>query len=103
MQATPRLTSSVRAPPRLRSESSSSANSRPIALPCHAFRANALRLLLHALAYDLLHLFRLRVPPDTTLGTARLATLRLRLLQLGARIVLIQAQLEHASLATTSR
>ena len=41
--------------------------------------------------------------PDTTLAAARPGTLRLRLLQLGARIVLIQAQLEHASLATTSR
>jgi hypothetical protein len=56
-------------------------------LSCHAFRANAFRLLLHALAYDLLHLFRLRVLPDTTLATATLGTLRLRLLKLGARVV----------------
>ena len=56
-------------------------------LSCHAFRANAFRLLLHALAYDLLHLFRLRVLPDTALATATLGTLRLRLLKLGARVV----------------
>jgi hypothetical protein len=56
-------------------------------LSCHAFRANAFRLLLHALAYDLLHLIRLRVLPDTALAKATLGTLRLRLLKLGARVV----------------
>ena len=56
-------------------------------LSCHAFHANAFRLLLHALAYDLLHLFRLRVLAGTTLATATLGTLRLRLLKLGARVV----------------
>ncbi len=56
-------------------------------LSCHAFRANAVRLLLHALAYDLLHLFRLRVLAGTSLATATLGTVRLRLLKLGARVV----------------
>jgi hypothetical protein len=56
-------------------------------LSCHAFRANAVRLLLHALAYDLLHLFRLRVLAGTPLATATLGTVRLRLLKLGARVV----------------
>src|SRR5919197_1319874 len=45
-------------------------------LSCHAFHANAFRLLLHALAYDLLHLFRLRTlagtpPPSLPLFGAR--------------------------------
>jgi hypothetical protein len=56
-------------------------------LSCHAFRANAFRLLLHALAYDLLHLFRLRLLAGTALATATLGTVRLRLLKLGARVV----------------
>ena len=56
-------------------------------LSCHAFHANAFRLLLHALAYDLLHLFRLRVLAGTPLATATLGTVRLRLLKLGARVV----------------
>jgi hypothetical protein len=56
-------------------------------LSCHAFRANAFRLLLHALAYDLLHLFRLRTLAGTPLATATLGTVRLRLLKLGARVV----------------
>jgi len=56
-------------------------------LSCQAFRANAFRLLLHALAYDLLHLFRLRVLRGTSLATATLGTVRLRLLKLGARVV----------------
>jgi hypothetical protein len=56
-------------------------------LSCQAFRANACRLVLHALAYDLLHLFRLRVLQGTALATATLGTVRLRLLKLGARVV----------------
>jgi hypothetical protein len=56
-------------------------------LSCHAFHANAFRLLLHALAYDLLHLFRLRTLAGTPLATATLGTIRLRLLKLGARVV----------------
>jgi hypothetical protein len=56
-------------------------------LSCHAFRANAFRLLLHAVAYDLLHLFRVRVLTGTALATATLGTVRLRLLKLGARVV----------------
>ena len=56
-------------------------------LSCHAFRANAFRLLLHALAYDLLHLFRLRLLAGTALARATLGTVRLRLLKLGARVV----------------
>jgi len=32
-------------------------------LSCHRFRANAFRLLLHSFAYNLVNLFRLRLPP----------------------------------------
>ena len=55
-------------------------------LSCHAFRANALRLQLHGLAYNLLVLFRLRALATTTLATATIGTVRLRLFKVGARV-----------------
>ena len=55
-------------------------------LSCHAFRANALRLQLHALAYNLLVLFRHRALAPTALARATLGTVRLRLFKVGARV-----------------
>jgi hypothetical protein len=55
-------------------------------LSCHAFRANAFRLQLHTLAYNLLMLFRTRVLHTTALATATLGTVRLRLFKVGARV-----------------
>jgi len=55
-------------------------------LSCHAFRANALRLQLHGLAYNLLVLFRHRALATTALATATLGTVRLRLFKVGARV-----------------
>lgn len=57
-------------------------------LSCSAYRANAFRLQLHALAYNLLVLFRRAVLPGTELARATIGTLRLRLLKIGARIQL---------------
>jgi hypothetical protein len=54
-------------------------------LSCHSYRANAFRLKLHALAYQLLVLFRLHALRTTDLACARLETLRLRLFKVGAR------------------
>jgi hypothetical protein len=54
-------------------------------LSCHSYRANAFRLKLHALAYQLLVLFRLHVLRTTDLVHARLETLRLKLFKVGAR------------------
>jgi len=54
-------------------------------LSCHRYRANALRLKLHALAYQLLVLFRLHVLRTTQLAQARVETLRLKLFKVGAR------------------
>ena len=54
-------------------------------LSCHSFRANAFRLKLHALAYQLLVLFRLHALRTTDLACARLETLRLKLFKVGAR------------------
>ena len=55
-------------------------------LSCHTFRANALRLQLHGLAYNLLVLFRLRALATTTLATATIGTVRLRLFKVGGRV-----------------
>ncbi len=54
-------------------------------LSCHSYRANAFRLQLHALAYQLLVLFRLHVLKTTDLAQAQLDTLRLKLFKVGAR------------------
>jgi hypothetical protein len=54
-------------------------------LSCHSYRANAFRLKLHALAYQLLVLFRLHALRTTDLACARLETLRLKLFKVGAR------------------
>ena len=54
-------------------------------LSCHSYRANAFRLKLHALAYQLLVLFRLHALRATDLACARLQTLQLKLFKVGAR------------------
>lgn len=54
-------------------------------LSCHSYRANAFRLQLHALAYQLLVLFRLHVLRATDLANAQLDTLRVKLFKVGAR------------------
>ena len=56
-------------------------------LSCSAYRANAFRLQLHALAYNLLVLFRRLVLRGTALASATIGTIRLRLLKVGARVV----------------
>ena len=55
-------------------------------LSCSAYRANAFRLQLHALAYNLLLLFRQTLLAGTELATSTLGTVRLRLLKVGARV-----------------
>lgn len=55
-------------------------------LSCSSFRANAFRLQLHALAYNLLLLFRRVLLHGTELATSTLGELRLRLLKIGARV-----------------
>lgn len=54
-------------------------------LSCHRFVANAFRLLLHAVAYRLLHALRICVAKmEPRLGRAQMDTLRLRLLKVAA-------------------
>lgn len=55
-------------------------------LSCTAYRANAVRLQLHGYAYNLVVLFRRRVLMGTELARSTLATLRLRLFKVGARV-----------------
>ena len=53
-------------------------------LSCHRFLANAFRLLLHGFAYNLVNLFRWRLP--LSLRSAQIETLRTQLFKIGARI-----------------
>lgn len=53
-------------------------------LSCHRFLANAFRLLLHSLAYNLVNLFRLHLPQPWR--SAQIETLRARLFKIGARV-----------------
>jgi hypothetical protein len=55
-------------------------------LSCHRFLANQFRLLLHGVAYVLLHRLRGALQ-RTNWATARIDSLRLRLLKIGARVV----------------
>lgn len=55
-------------------------------LSCHGFRANAFRLALHGLTYNLLTLFRQHALARTRLARASIGTIRLRLLKIGARV-----------------
>jgi hypothetical protein len=54
-------------------------------LSCHRFLANAFRLLLHGIAYNLVNLFRLLQLPQPW-RSAQIETLRARLFKIGARI-----------------
>ena len=54
---------------------------------CHRFVANYLRLLMHSMAYMLMHEFRSRVLRKTELAAAQMDTIRLRVLKIGARVV----------------
>jgi len=53
---------------------------------CHSFAANQLRLLLHSVAYVLLHTFRRRHLAGTALARAQFDTIRLKLLKVGGRV-----------------
>jgi hypothetical protein len=55
-------------------------------LSCHAFRHNAVRLQLHALAYNLANFLRSLALPDDVAHWS-LPTLREKLVKIGARIV----------------
>jgi hypothetical protein len=54
-------------------------------LSCHRFLANAFRLALHALAYNLVNLFRLRLPEP--LRKLQISSLRQQIFKVGARVL----------------
>jgi len=54
-------------------------------LSCHRFLANAFRLLLHGVAYNLVNLFRQQLPQP--LRRMEIATLRQQLFKVGARVL----------------
>jgi hypothetical protein len=54
---------------------------------CHRFVANQFRLLLHSMAYTLLHEFRLRALRRTELAHAQMDRIRWAVLKIGARVV----------------
>ncbi len=54
-------------------------------LSCHLFLTNAFRLVLHALAYNLHHLFRLALR-HTPMATAQIDTMRSNLFKIGAHV-----------------
>ena len=53
---------------------------------CHRFAANQFRLLLHSAAYVLIHALKTNVLRHTPWVNATIATIRLRLLKIGARV-----------------
>ena len=53
---------------------------------CHSFAANHFRLLLHSMAYVLLHTFRSKHLAETFLANAQFDTIRLKLLKVGGRV-----------------
>jgi len=63
---------------------------------CHRFEANQFRLLLHSAAYVLLETLRREVLPGTAWARATMATLRERLLKIGARVRQLKRRIEVA-------
>ncbi len=63
---------------------------------CHRFAANQFRLLLHSAAYVLLETLRREVLPGTAWARATMATLRERLLKIGARVRQLTRRIEVA-------
>ena len=58
---------------------------------CHSAAANQVRLVLHTAAFWLMHEVRAAIPSTSPLAKAEFATIRERLLKIGARVV------EHAT------
>ena len=58
---------------------------------CHSATANQVRLVLHTAAYWIMHALRSRLPTTSPLARCEFATLRQRLIKIGARVI------EHAA------
>jgi len=60
-------------------------------MSCHSATANQVRLVLHTAAFWLMHGVRAAIPATSPLATAEFATIRERLVKIGARVI------EHAA------
>ena len=60
-------------------------------MSCHSAAANQVRLVLHTAAFWLMHGVRAAIPATSRLATAEFATIRERLVKIGARVI------EHAA------
>jgi hypothetical protein len=56
-------------------------------MSCHSATANQVRLVLHTAAFWLMHGVRAAIPPSDPLATAEFATIRERLIKIGARVI----------------
>src|SRR5436190_19591459 len=56
-------------------------------MSCHSATANQVRLVLHTAAFWLMHGVRAAIPQTSPLATAEFATIRQRLIKIGARVI----------------
>ena len=56
-------------------------------MSCHSATANQVRLVLHTAAFWLMHGLRAAIPPTSPLASAEFATIRKRLIKIGARVI----------------
>jgi hypothetical protein len=56
-------------------------------MSCHNATANQVRLALHTAAFWLMHCVRSAIPPTNPLARCEFATLRERLIKIGARVI----------------
>jgi hypothetical protein len=56
-------------------------------MSCHSATANQVRLILHTAAFWLMHGVRTAIPRTSPLGSAEFATIRERLIKIGARVI----------------
>ena len=56
-------------------------------MSCHSATANQVRLALHTAAFWLMHRVRAAIPQTSPLATAEFATIRERLIKIGARVI----------------
>ena len=56
-------------------------------MSCHSATANQVRLALHTAAFWLMHGVRAAIPHTDPLATAEFATIRERLIKIGARVI----------------
>jgi hypothetical protein len=56
-------------------------------MSCHSATANQVRLVLHTAAFWLMHGVRAAIPPTNPLAKCEFATIRERLIKIGARVI----------------